>query len=168
MTQQNIERLFAQYTDTVYRVCRTYLGSTADSEDAVQEVFLRLIRKSPVFTTESDERGWLIVTACNYCKSLLRWKKRHPSAAGTEAAAEPIIRDEYPSELLELIMSLPDHCKQVVYMHCCEGYSLADIARLCGLRQSTVRVRWSRRSGWDSSKQTRPTMCLFLVYSVRR
>ena len=141
MTEQEIERLFEQYADTVYRVCRTYLGSAADSEDAVQEVFVRLIRNSPAFTTESDERGWLIVTACNYCKSLLRWKKRHP-LTDTEALPEPACEDEYPAELLELIMSLPCHLKQVVYMHCCEGYSLTDIARLSGLKPSTVRVRW--------------------------
>lgn len=53
MTEQEIERLFEQYADTVYRVCRTYLGSAADSEDAVQEVFVRLIRNSPAFTTPS-------------------------------------------------------------------------------------------------------------------
>lgn len=141
MTQQDIERLFAQYADTVYRVCRTYLGSAADSEDAVQEVFLRLIRKSPSFAAESDERGWLIVTACNYCKSLLRWKKRHP-LTDVDTLPEPSCEDEHTAELLELIMSLPDHCKQVVYMHCCEGYSLADIAHLSGTKPSTVRVRW--------------------------
>ncbi|MBE6753316.1 MAG: sigma-70 family RNA polymerase sigma factor [Ruminococcaceae bacterium] len=141
MTEQNIERLFAQYADTVYRVCRAYLGNAADSEDAVQEVFLRLMRKSPSFDNESDERGWLIVTACNYCKSLLRWKKRHP-LTDTNALPEQACVDEYRAELLELIMSLPDHCKQVVYMHCCEGYSLADIARLSGIKPSTVRVRW--------------------------
>jgi len=141
MTEQNIEELFERYADTIYRVCRTYLGSAADSEDAVQEVFVRLMRNSPDFTSESDERGWLIVTACNYCKSVLRWKKRHP-LTGSDVLTEPAREDEYPSELLELIMSLPDHCKQVVYMHCCEGYSLTDIARLSGLKPSTVRVRW--------------------------
>lgn len=44
MTEQKIERLFKLYADTVYRVCRTYLRNAADSEDAVQEVFVRLIR----------------------------------------------------------------------------------------------------------------------------
>lgn len=139
MTERELERMFEQHADAVYRVCRTYL-SAADSEDAAQEVFVRLMRASPEFPSQREERGWLIVTACNYCKSFLRWRKRHPLAV--EDAPERPVRDEYPAEVLELIMSLPEDCRQVVYMHCHEGYSLAEIARLSGVRASTIRSRW--------------------------
>jgi len=141
MELHEMRRLYEKYADTVYRVCYTYLGNPADSEDAVQEVFLRLIRKSPGFANESDERGWLIVTACNYCKSWLRWHKRHP-VADAEMRSDTAVWDDSDSEVMELISSLPDGCRQVVLMHCCEGYSLAEIARLSGINQSTVRSRW--------------------------
>ncbi len=141
MELQEMRRLYEKYADTVYRVCYTYLGSAADSEDAVQEVFLRLIRKQPDFACESDERGWLIVTACNYCKSRLRWRKRHPVADAADHP-ETAAWDSSDAEVMELISSLPDDCRQVVLMHCCEGYSLADIARLSGVNPSTVRSRW--------------------------
>ncbi len=143
MTEQVLERMFEQYADTVYRVCYTYLGNAADCEDAVQEVFVRLMRKRPHFASESDERGWLIVTACNYCKSQLRWRRRHP-LADTDRLPEQSICDENHGEVLELVMSLPDEYKQVVYMHCCEGYSLAEIARLSGQKHSTVRSHMFR------------------------
>lgn len=141
MERQEMRRLYEKYADTVYRVCYTYLCSAADSEDAVQEVFLRLMRKQPQFASESDERGWLIVTACNYCKSRLRWRKRHPLADAADRPEEAAW-DSTDTEVLELISALPDGCRQVVLMHCCEGYSLAEIARLSGINESTVRSRW--------------------------
>ncbi|MBE6752850.1 MAG: RNA polymerase sigma factor [Ruminococcaceae bacterium] len=141
MDREEIHRLYDQYADTVYRVCFTYLGSASDSEDAVQEVFLRLIRKQPTFSSERDQRGWLIVTACNYCKTLLRWRKRHP-VADPDRLPEQSCSDSSDAEVMELLAALPHDCRQVVYMHCCEGYSLAEIARLSGTNQSTVRSRW--------------------------
>ncbi len=141
MDREEIHRLFNLYADAVYRVCYTYLGNPSDSEDAVQEVFLRLIRKQPEFASERDERGWLIVTACNYCKSLLRWRKRHP-VADMENHPDQAVFDSSDAEMMELLSGLSDDCRQVVYMHCCEGYSLAEIARLSGISPSTVRSRW--------------------------
>lgn len=138
MSEQEIERLFEKYADTVYRVCYTYLCSADDSEDAVQEVFVRLMRSRPTFDSEREERGWLIVTACNYCKSILRWRKRHP-VAETDSAYEQVSNDSRHMELLELIMSMPENCRQVVFMHCHEGYTLEEIARLTGRKPSTIR-----------------------------
>lgn len=141
MDREEIHRLYNRHADTVYRVCFTYLGNPADCEDAVQEVFLRMIRKQPVFASEREERGWLIVTACNYCKTMLRWRRRHPSA-DSEIQTEQAVWDSSDAEVLELLSSLSDDCRQVVYMHCYEGYSLAEIARLSGVSASTVRSRW--------------------------
>lgn len=141
MNRQELEQAFEKYADTVYRVCMTYLGSPADCEDAVQEVFLRLLDKQPEFRSESEERGWLIVTACNWCKTQLRRRKRHPQVNSDTVPEQPSW-DSSDAELLELIQSLPENCRQVVYMHCCEGYSLAEIAKLSGMNASTVRSRW--------------------------
>lgn len=138
MTDRELEKVFSLYADTVYRVCFTYLCNAEDSEDAVQEVFLKLIKKKPIFSCENDRKGWLIVTACNHCKSKLRWKKRHPTA-DAEKIGERGSLDDSETEVMELISSLPDDCRQVFYMHVCEGYALADIARLSKRNESTVR-----------------------------
>ena len=141
MDRQNLRQLYERHADAVYRVCFSYLGCSADSEDAVQEVFLRLMKKDPSFENERDERGWLIVTACNYCKSQLRWRKRHP-VAEPDGQPEQSCLDSSDAEILDLLAGLPDDCRQVVILHCCEGYTLAEIARMSGMNPSTVRSRW--------------------------
>ncbi|MBP3368857.1 MAG: sigma-70 family RNA polymerase sigma factor, partial [Clostridia bacterium] len=50
----------------LYRICLVELQNEADAEDAVQETFIRFIKKMP--RTDSDEhtKAWLIRTAVNY------------------------------------------------------------------------------------------------------
>lgn len=138
MNEQELEQVFNKYADSVYRICYTYLGNAADSEDAVQDVFIKYMCKSPHFSEEKDRKAWLIVTACNHCKSRLRWKKRH-AEADVNTVHETGKWDSSDAEFIDLISALPEECRQVVYLHCCEEYSLADIARLCRRKPSTVR-----------------------------
>ena len=46
--------------------------------------------------------------------------------------------------VLSAVLALPDRYKDVVYLHCCEGYSTPEIARLLHCPQSTVRNRLAR------------------------
>ena len=46
--------------------------------------------------------------------------------------------------MLSAVLALPDRYKDVVYLHCCEGYSTPEIARLLHCPQSTVRNRLAR------------------------
>ena len=71
--------LYTRNVDAVYRICYVYLRSRADAEDAVQSVFLRYLQKQPVFRDENHERGWLLLTAKNICRDMLRsWWRHRP------------------------------------------------------------------------------------------
>lgn len=66
-TDKEITELFTRHKITVWRVCFAYLKSSSDTEDAVQETFIRLIRSGPAFESEEHEKAWLIRTASNVC-----------------------------------------------------------------------------------------------------
>lgn len=59
-TEINIERIVSQYSPSLLRPAMTRLPSAADAEDAVQEVFLRLVSKRPRFRDEGHKRAWRI------------------------------------------------------------------------------------------------------------
>ena len=107
--------LYARNVDAVYRICYVYLRSRADTEDAVQSVFLRYLQKQPVFRDENHERGWLMLTAKNICRDMLRswWRRQR---VGLDELPEPAVpmREEEPPELLEALLALPEntasHC----------------------------------------------------------
>ena len=133
--------LYERHVDTVFRVCRTHLRNAADAEDAVQNVFLKLLVKPLTFESVEHEKAWLIRVAINHCKDVEKssWSKR----AGIEEIQEPIAVDSDPAAvydtLLERVMELPENLRVCVYLYYYEGYTSAEVAVLIGKPHSTVR-----------------------------
>ena len=76
-TDEEIMDIYNRQVDTVYRVCFSFMKTRTDTEDMVQETFLRLMSSGTEFQSEKHEKAWLIVTASNLCKDALRraWRK---------------------------------------------------------------------------------------------
>lgn len=69
------------------------LGSVTESEDAVQEAWIRLDRRDPGGT--DDLRGWLTVTVCRICLDLLRSRRaKRETYAGTWLPAPLVTQPE--------------------------------------------------------------------------
>lgn len=142
-TGKEIAEIYNRQVDTVYRICYSFMKNTADTEDMVQETFLRLIGSGVGFVSEEHEKAWLIVTASNLCKDTLKkWWRR------TENIDDPALGLQQPpfeiDEVLAAILKLPADQKCAVYMYYYEGYSTADIAGYLHCPQATVRSRLSR------------------------
>jgi len=142
-TGKEITEIYNRQVDTVYRICYSFMKNTADTEDMVQETFLRLIRSNMVFQSEEHEKAWLIVTASNLCKDTLKkwWRKSEDIDEHTSDMITPPFEVNH---VLEAIMNLPASQKTAVYMHYYEGYSAEEIAAYLKCPASTVRSRLAR------------------------
>ena len=136
-TDREIAEIYQRHKNTVYRVCFAYMKSPADTEDAVQDTFVRLIDVGPAFESKEHEKAWLIRTATNVCKNVLRswWRKRerleeHENFQG---------RDDAIDDVISVVMELPAKYKTVVYLYYYEGYDSVEISRTLGKSQSTIR-----------------------------
>jgi RNA polymerase sigma-70 factor (ECF subfamily) len=82
--------------------CYRMLGSLEDSEDLVQETFLRAWRKRETFEGRSSFRAWLYRIATNACLDAL---ERRPRVVAAHDAARPVAEvpwlQPYPDQLLE-------------------------------------------------------------------
>lgn len=142
-TGKEITEIYNRQVDTVYRICFSFMKNTTDTEDMVQETFLKLLSSGVSFVSEEHEKAWLIVTASNLCKDTLKkWWRR------TEDVDNPALGLKQPpfeiDEVLTAILKLPADQKTVVYMYYYEGYSTADIAGFLRCPRATVRSRLSR------------------------
>jgi RNA polymerase sigma factor (sigma-70 family) len=75
--------------------CYRMLGSFEDSEDLVQETFLRAWRWRDSFEGRSTLRGWLYKIATNACLDALDKRPRTVSPSGEVLWLQP-----YPDEVL--------------------------------------------------------------------
>lgn len=138
---QELADLYHRHVDTVWRVCYSFMKNRVDTEDMVQEAFLRAYYVDKPFQSKEHEKAWLIVTASNLCKDALKraWRRDEPLEDHLELAAPG--RD---AQVLEAVLALPERYKTAVYLYYYEGYSLKEIASMLGCPQATVRTRLAR------------------------
>ena len=113
--RDRLEKIMQTYGNILFRLCLMTLGNASDAEDAVQETFLKYLRKAPDFENEEHEKAWLITVATNQCKDMLRFKKKH-SWVELEKISEAV---NIPSDsgILETLMTLPEKYKMVLLLY---------------------------------------------------
>lgn len=138
------EYLVQTYADLILRLSYTYLRSTQDAEDICQTVFLKYLTAAPPFESPAHERAWILKTAANACKDVLRsaWRTRTCGLeACGEAAAPPMPEDH---GVLAAVQALPELYRVPLYLHYYEGYTFREIAEILNIRPATVNSRIDR------------------------
>lgn len=141
---QQAERFVTVYADPILRLCLSYSLSREDAQDICQDVFLKLLERKQQFENADHERAFILRMAINACKNCLKCagRRRVVPMDQAERVAAP---EEHSEDLMELIRALPEHYGAVVYLFYYEGYSLDEIAKLCGCTPATAR-KWLSRS----------------------
>jgi DNA-directed RNA polymerase specialized sigma24 family protein len=76
--QQYFKKVYERNVDSIYKICFIYLrGNKANAEDAIQTTFLNMFKNETSFESLEHEKAWLITTATNTCKNILKskWNK---------------------------------------------------------------------------------------------
>lgn len=131
-----IEIKLKTYSDVVRRICFIYLRNSADVEDVFQEVFLKLLKNTILFDSAEHEKAWLIRVTINKCKDMLKsfWWKNIDSIENMDLP----FKDNCESELLTVVLSLPEKYKEVIYLFYYEEYTVPEIAKLLKKNENTI------------------------------
>lgn len=139
-TDEEIAQLYETYVDMVYRLCITILKHKFDAEDAVQNTFIKLMRHNKSFASAEHEKAWLIVTATNTCKDMLRRASRQDETLESheDQLADPAA-DPAGADVLSAVQALPAKYRAPVYLYYYEGYSGKEIGTLLKKPAATIR-----------------------------
>jgi RNA polymerase sigma-70 factor (ECF subfamily) len=143
--------LYSRYMPLVYGVCLKYLKDRDESQDAVMQIFEKLIIEVPKQKIENF-RSWLYVVTKNYCLMQLRSEKTNiekfnewindPSVfMETEQVLHPIDRDEPDLEkgLADCIERLKEEQKECIRQFYYENRCYNEIAVNMGLNEKKVK-----------------------------
>jgi len=133
------ETIVNLYGNMLFRICYVILGSETDAEDAVQETIIKYMQKAPAFVSPEHEKAWLITTAKNHCRDMLRFRLRHPQI--NIEYLQGLSSDSSDSNILEALMSLPEKFRLVLTLYYVEEYRIEDIARIIQKTPSAVKMR---------------------------
>ena len=143
MTEQAFTAAAERHLDMVYRIALNYFRVPADAEDAAQTVMLRLWQSDGDFADDDHLRYWLVRVTLNVCRDVSRsfWRRRTVSL---ESCREPALDDSAHQRLYREVMALPAKYRLPLYLYYYEGYSVAEVGELLGLKPSTVQTRLAR------------------------
>ena len=141
MDNDQLNQYIKSYGDTVYRVAYSYTRNRADSEDIVQDTFVKLLKAEKSFDCEEHIKAWLIRVAANLAKNMVgsAWFSRRAELS------EDIPTDVAEDNGLSAAMAeLDGKYSAVIYLHYYEGYSVREIARLLRISEPNVKARLMR------------------------
>lgn len=139
------ETAFRKFADTVYRLAFVRTGSRSDSDDILQEVFLRYMKVWRKMESEEHVKATLLRITVNCSNSMLSsfWFKKTDPLSEDIPAADTDGGDNTLAEVLKL----PVKYRTVIHLYYYMGYSVAEIASITKTNPSTVKTRLARARG---------------------
>jgi RNA polymerase sigma factor (sigma-70 family) len=141
-TGDEFSEKYRMYGEMLYRLSIVCLKNKEDAEEAMQEAFIKLLYKSPVFEDSSYEKRWLIRITVNICKDMLRsvWRRRVIKLDEIDFPYD----NRSDVELIESILKLPPKYKIVIHLHYFEEYSVKEMSGILGVNESAIKMRLHR------------------------
>ncbi|MFC4810163.1 RNA polymerase sigma factor [Paenibacillus sp. GCM10023250] len=132
---ESVQRALDRYSQSLIKIAFAYLKNIADAEEVAQDVFLAYLQKRPVFDSDEHEKAWLIRTAINKSKNMLK--------AGWFRNRVPVPEDlsylpKEENEVLQAVLSLEKKYRIPIHLHYYEGYSIQEIAAIMQAKPATV------------------------------
>jgi len=145
----DIETLYRSHGPMVLRRCRRLLRDEAKAVDAMQDVFLEILRRKDTLDATSPA-GLLLTTATHVCLNRLRTMRRKPedredemlfhiAALGGETNAET--RTLAGRILDRLFANQPESTRLIAVLHYVDRLTLEEVASEVGMSVSGVRKR---------------------------
>lgn len=124
-TDDCTEKVIRYYSDMVYRLAFARTGTKHDADDVFQEVFLRYVKKKPVFEDEEYRKAWLIRVTINCSNNFWSylWKKKTQ-----ELTDELLFETEETVNLYVELQQLPLKYREVIHLFYYENMSLEEIS----------------------------------------
>lgn len=145
LTEIELEKALKAHRSTVYRLAASYLGSTSDCEDIVQEAFIRLYMRYKPFSDDSQTRAWLIRVTANLCKNHLRSRRSKTTEGLPDDTADTnglTAQERY--ELKCALNSLKPDNRAVICLYYYEGLSVQEISKALKISVTAVTTRLQR------------------------
>jgi RNA polymerase sigma-70 factor (ECF subfamily) len=150
-----VGELFRLHGPMVYRRAFRLLGRREDADEAVQEVFIRVMRGASSFEGRSGVTTWLYQITTHYCLNLLRDRARRQQLLQENFEPNEVQASATPSELVLLRRLLAEADEQqaraAIYVYL-DGMSHEEAAGVLGVSKRTVGNLIDRFLAWANQR----------------
>lgn len=145
----DLEQVFTEYVDPIYRFLYRRVGNTQDAEDLTSEVFFKAAGQLDHTRSQATIARWLFTVA----RSVLadHWRRYYHSGASlpldeSRLAALSDARDSHAGNegdadlVSSLLAALPERYRQVLELRFLQGYSIKETAHELAITPENVKV----------------------------
>lgn len=144
-------KLYEQYRHLMFYVSKEILKDEQNSEDAVQEAFLRVAKNfykiGDILCPET--RNFLVIITRNVALTMV--KNQHSDMEldlytdfATYEASEDVFESVSNKILTECLLELPEKYRDILYLYYLYGYSFSEISNLLCISSDVARKRAER------------------------
>ncbi len=137
-----VEELLIRYGGMLIGVAFHYVKNTYDAEDIVQDVLVKYLEHEPRFESQEHEKAWLLRVTMNMAKN--RLKKQLYSVTKEIKDETNVNESDGLDEVLQAVLNLSIKYREVIYLYYYQEYRVAEIAKLLGKREGTVKSLLAR------------------------
>jgi len=137
----NVEKIFDEYSEMLYRICYLILLNRYDTEDAIQETFLSYLKSKPIFKDEEHKKAWFITVAQNKCKNIRRYKLKHSHLEFAELENVICNITENEKSIMNMFALIPQKFRTVIVLRYIENFTVKEISEMLKISEQTIRKR---------------------------
>ena len=139
-----IDRVLARYSDMIYKIALARVKNRDDAEDILQDVLVKYMMNAKSFESDELEKAWLIRVTINASNRLLTtsWAKKVTQMEDLSTLTDGAlggIETKEENEVFQAVLNLPVKYRDPIHLFYYEELSVAEIARVLGQKESTVK-----------------------------
>lgn len=171
-SHQAFERCFRNNYQALCYFAASIVGDDGTAEDAVQEVFLKLLHVDRTFDSDLHLKNYLYQAVRNQCISKMQQDSKAriigidglSEAPSDEKAEALVVKSEVIAAISRAIEALPERQRQVFMLAYMEDKTNDEIAEQLGIEKNTVKVQKQRAKQQlrEALKDIYPLLFIFI------
>lgn len=147
--------LYRKYASVMMGICMRYCKNRDDSEDVLQEGFIKVFSNMEKYRHEGSFEGWIKRIMVNAAIDHYQHNLRHAYHKDVEDLEDKTVIDDHSGhdpgppqftdipkkKLMEIIRSLPDGYRMVFNLYAIEGLSHKEIANALSISENTSKTQ---------------------------
>jgi RNA polymerase sigma-70 factor (ECF subfamily) len=142
--EEQFETKYDAYGEMLYRIAFLYLANSADAQDVLQDVFIKLLYDAPNFKDENHEKAWLIRVTQNRCKNILKSSARKNLPLDDVQLPSSSYDNDLKMDVSKQVIALPVKYKSAIILYYYNDYSVSEIAHILKISKSAVKMQLKR------------------------
>ena len=144
--RHRLAELMQSERDHLFRYACYRLGSVAETEDSIQDLYVRLSKQSSRLAEIDDLQGYVYRSLSNSCASRLRSRHQFvPSELLNTLSSDDLTPTDFDEEfrLIERLMAqLPEEQSEVIRLRIYGSRQFDEIASICDIPLTTAKSRF--------------------------